>query len=69
MFSSNSTHEVEAIDRFRNPFITLKDLTAVQFFSKYAPISCPVSSGFFLDSLRSGNTTKVIWPSNSLLVF
>jgi arginyl-tRNA synthetase len=59
-----------AIERLRKPFTTLKSaITLAQFFIRYSPISCAVSSGFFFDILRNGNTTRVRLPSKLLLVF
>ena len=55
--------------RFRNPLTVLKSLSESQFFIKNSPISFAVCSGPFLEKLKKGNTTRVMSPLNSFLVF
>ncbi len=69
MSLSSPTHAAGATTRFRKPFTTLNELTALQLAARYSPISCAVSSGFFLDIFRNGNTTSVRLPSKVLFVF
>ena len=53
----------------RNPLIILYDSTTSILSIRYLPISSAVCSGDFLDNFKNGNTTTVISPSNSDLVF
>ncbi|CUQ51272.1 Uncharacterised protein [Segatella copri] len=70
MVFKSPTQAAGAIERLRKPLTTLKSaITLAQFFFRYSPISCAVSSGFFFDILRNGNTTRVRLPSKLLLVF
>ena len=67
--ASSSIQASWAITRFRNPFTTLNSEMALQLSLRYSPISCAVSSGFFFEIFRNGNTTSVRFPSNSRFVF
>ena len=69
MSLSSSTQAASATVRFRKPFTTLNVATALQFSTRYWPISWAVSSGCFFEIFRKGNTTKVRLPSKSLRVF
>ena len=66
---SKSSQAACDMTRLRNPFTTLYADTALQFSFRNSPISWAVSSGFFLEIFRNGNTTTVRLPSNSCLVF
>ena len=69
MSFNKPTHAAWAITRLRKPFTTLKSAIALQFFFKYSPISCAVSSGFLCEVFSSGKVTSVRFPSKSLRVF
>ena len=53
MVFKSPTQAAGAIERLRKPLTTLKSaITLAQFFFRYSPISCAVSSGFFLRHLE-----------------
>src|SRR5690606_40767490 len=66
-FSTNSSNQkFDGKLRLRNPFTTLNSVIKF-FFNNASPISFPISSGFFLNALRSEEHTSELQSRENLV--